>query len=157
MINKHPELVENEFFRPHDTAVISVPQKAPNGAITRTESALNLLERVKKVATQWVANGHRKGQNTNNVSATITVKPDEWNVVGDWMWDNRKFYNGLSILPFSDHTYKQAPFEDCGEKRYQYMLKSLVNVDLDQVVEGEDNTDLSGEIACAGGACELSF
>ena len=73
------------------------------------------------------------------------------------MWENRKFYNGLSILPFSEHSYKQAPFEDCDEKIYNSMMKSLVNIDLDKVVEGEDNTDLSGEIACAGGACELSF
>jgi ribonucleoside-diphosphate reductase alpha chain len=157
LVNNHPELVENEFFRPHDTAVISVPQKSPNGAITRSESALNLLERVKKVATEWVVTGHRKGQNTNNVSATVTVKPDEWDKVGDWMWQNRKHYNGLSILPFSDHTYKQAPFEDCGEEEYHEMMKSLVTVDLNRVSESEDNTDLSGEIACAGGACELEF
>ena len=157
LLNNHPELVENEYFRPHDTAVISVPQKAPNGAITRAESAIELLERVKKVATEWVVTGHRKGQNTNNVSATITIKPDEWVTVGDWMWDNRKHYNGLSILPFADHTYKQAPFEDCDEEMYSTMLQSLVNVDLDKVVEAEDNTDLSGEIACAGGACEITF
>jgi len=155
--NKHPKLVENEFFRPHDTAVISVPQKAPNGAITRAESALNLLERVKTVATNWVVNGHRKGQNTNNVSATITVKPDEWEIVGEWMWNNRKHYNGLSILPFSDHTYKQAPFEDCSQDKYEEMLKALVNVNLDEVSESEDNTDLAGEIACAGGACEIEL
>ena len=73
------------------------------------------------------------------------------------MWNNRKHYNGLSILPFADHTYKQAPFEDCDEETYSAMLKSLVNVDLDKVVEAEDNTDLSGEIACAGGACEITF
>ncbi len=155
LLNNHPELVEDEFFRPHDTAVISVPQKAPEGSITRTESAIELLERVKKVATQWVSVGHRKGQNTNNVSATVTVKSDEWQIVGDWMWSNRKYYNGLSILPFSDHTYKQAPFEDCDEKTYAEMLKALYSINLDLVTEQEDNTDLSGEIACAGGACEI--
>ena len=157
LANNHPKLVENEFFRPHDTAVISVPQKAPNGAITRAESALDLLERVKTVASKWVVNGHRKGQNTNNVSATITVKSDEWEIVGEWMWNNRKYYNGLSILPFSDHTYKQAPFEDCSEDQYKEMLQTLVNVNLDEVSETEDNTDLAGEIACAGGACEIEL
>jgi len=151
----HPELVEDEYFRPHDTAVISVPQKAPEGAITRAESAIDLLERVKRVHTDWVTTGHRKGQNTNNVSATITVKQNEWSVVGDWMWDNRKYYNGLSILPFSDHSYKQAPFEDCSEEDYDQMLKSLVNVNLGEIVESDDNTDLKGELACAGGACEI--
>jgi ribonucleoside-diphosphate reductase alpha chain len=153
----HPDLVEDEFFRGHDTAVISVPQKAPKGAITRKESALNLLTRVKTVHTDWVTNGHRKGQNTNNVSATITVKPNEWEEVGEWMWKNRKFYNGLSILPYSDHTYKQAPFEDCDEETYNGMFKSLATIDLSKVIEEEDNTDLKGEIACAGGACEVAF
>ena len=155
LVSNHPELVEDEYFRPHDTAVISVPQKAPEGAITRTESAIDLLKRVKRVHMEWVSTGHRKGQNTNNVSATITVKPDEWVTVGDWMWDNRKYYNGLSILPFSDHSYKQAPFEDCDEETYNEMLKSLVNVDLGKIVESDDNTDLKGELACAGGACEI--
>jgi ribonucleoside-diphosphate reductase alpha chain len=157
LLNNHPELVENEYFRPHDTAVISVPQKAPNGAITRTESATELLERVKRVATEWVVTGHRKGQNTNNVSATITVKPDEWVTVGDWMWNNRKHYNGLSILPFANHSYKQAPFEDCSEDEYKALLPVLKEVNLDNVVESEDNTDLTGEVACAGGKCDLEF
>jgi ribonucleoside-diphosphate reductase alpha chain len=156
LTNNHAELVEDEFFRPHDTAVISVPQKAPAGAITRTESALELLERVKKVHTEWVSVGHRKGQNTNNVSATVTVKPDEWVKVGDWMWNNRKYYNGLSILPFSDHSYKQAPFEDCDRETYEKMLETLVNIDLSLVTETEDNTDLKGELACAGGSCEIT-
>ena len=71
------------------------------------------------------------------------------------MWSNRKYYNGLSILPFSDHTYKQAPFEDCDENTYTEMLKALYSINLDLVTEQEDNTDLSGEIACAGGACEI--
>ena len=110
---------------------------------------------MKRVHIDWVSNGHLKGQNTNNVSATITVKPHEWEVVGDWMWDNRKYYNGLSILPYSDHTYKQAPFEDCDEAKYDEMFKSLETINLEQVVEIEDNTDLKGEIACAGGACEI--
>ena len=70
----HPELVEDEYFRPHDTAVISIPQKAPEGAILRTESPFELLERVKRVATEWVRPGHRKGSNTHNVSATISSK-----------------------------------------------------------------------------------
>ena len=152
----HSGLIEDEFFRPHDTAVISVPQKAPAGSITRAESAINLLERVKKVHTDWVHTGHRKGQNTNNVSATITVKDNEWEEVCNWMWENRKYYNGLSILPHSDHTYKQAPFEDCDVETYNEMLKTLVEVDLGKIIESEDNTDLKGDLACAGGACEIT-
>jgi ribonucleoside-diphosphate reductase alpha chain len=151
----HPELVEDEYFRPHDTAVISVPQKAPEGAITRHESALDLLERVKKVHLEWVKMGHRSGQNTNNVSATITIKPDEWEPVGEWMWDNKHNYNGLSVLPYNGGTYKQAPFQDCSKEEYEALLPSLKVVDLDKVVELDDNTDLTGELACANGACEI--
>jgi len=151
----HPELVEDEFFRPHDTAVISAPQKAPGAAITRSETALDLLNRVKRVSTEWVKAGHRKGQNTHNVSATVTIKDDEWKDVGEWMWENRESYNGLSVLPHSDHTYKQAPFEDCDEETYNEMLKLLLEVDLTGVIEMQDDTDLQGELACAGGACEI--
>ena len=157
LATNHPELVEDEFFSPHDTAVISAPQKSPSNAITRSETAIDLLERVKKVSTEWVKSGHDKGQNTHNVSATITIKPEEWETVGQWMWENRKHYNGLSVLPFSDHTYKQAPFEDCDEETYENMLKSLKSVNLELINEEEDNTDLKGEIACAGGACEITF
>ena len=152
----HPELIEDEYFRPHDTAVISVPQKAPEGSITRHETALDLLERVKTVHLKWVKKGHRSGQNTNNVSATITIKSEEWPEVGEWMWENRQNYNGLSVLPYSNHTYKQAPFEDCTKEEYERLLPSLKMVDLDKVVELEDNTDLKGELACAGGACEIT-
>ena len=157
LAENHPELVEDEYFRPHDTAVISVPQKAPEGAILRSESALDLLERVKRVSTEWVKNGHRKGQNTHNVSATITIKEEEWDEVGEWMWDNKACYNGLSVLPHDGGTYIQAPFEECDELTYQRMMKSLEMVNLENVNETQDNTDLQGELACAGGACEINI
>jgi len=152
----HPELLEDEYFRPHDTAVISVPQKAPEEAITRHESALELLERVKQVHLEWVKKGHRSGQNTNNVSATITIKANEWEEVGDWMWSNKNNYNGLAVLPHSEHSYKQAPFEDCTKEEYQRLLKSLTEIDLNKVVELDDNTNLTGELACSGGKCDIT-
>ena len=150
-----PELVEDDKFRPHDTAIISIPQKAPQGAITRHESALDMLRRVKAVSDTWIKGGHQKGQNTHNVSATITIKPDEWKAVGEWMWLNRKSYNGLSVLPFSDHTYVQAPFEDCTEEEYNSLSQLLKRIDLDLIIEEQDETNLSGELACAGGSCEI--
>ena len=155
LVNNHPELIEDEYFRPHDTAVISIPQKAPQGAIMRDESPFELLERVKKVATEWVKPGHRKGSNTHNVSATISLKADQWNFAGEWMWNNREHYNGLSVLPYDGGTYTQAPFEDISKSTYEYMMKSLTEIDLTNVHESEDNTDLAGELACAGGACEI--
>lgn len=151
----HPELVEDEAFRPHDTAVISVPQKAPEGAITRSESAIDLLERVKTVKKGWVDPGHIDGQNSHNISATVTIKPDEWDIVAKWMWDNREYYNGLSVLPHSEHTYVQAPFEDITAERYYELEDKLLSVDLQYVREDKDETNLMGELACAGGACEI--
>lgn len=155
LVNHHPELIEDEYFRPHDTAVISIPQKAPEGAILRTESPIELLERIKRVHLEWVKPGHKSGNNTHNVSATVSIKENEWSDVGEWMWENRENYNGLSVLPFSDHTYIQSPFEDCTKEQYEEMLKSLINVDLSRVVELDDATDLKGELACANGACEI--
>jgi ribonucleoside-triphosphate reductase len=151
----HPELVEDEYFRPHDTAVISVPQKAPEGAILRTESPFQLLERVKKITQEWVRPGHRTGSNTHNVSATISLKNEDWELAGEWMWNNRDFYNGLSVLPYSDHSYIQSPFEDCTKEEYERLFKSLTNIDLTKVVELQDDTSLSDSVACGGGACEI--
>jgi ribonucleoside-triphosphate reductase (thioredoxin) len=151
----HPELVEDEIFRPHDTAVISIPQKSPEGSILRYESPFDLLERVKKVSQEWIKSGHRSGQNTHNVSATISLKEEDWELAGEWMWTNRKFYNGLSVLPYNGGTYQQAPFEDCNIETYETMMKSLSSVDLTKVIELQDNTNLSGEVACAGGSCEI--
>jgi ribonucleoside-triphosphate reductase (thioredoxin) len=151
----HPELVEDEFFRPHDTAVISVPQKAPEGAILRTESPFQLLDRVKKITQEWVRPGHRTGSNSHNVSATISLKSEDWELAGEWMWENRDFYNGLSVLPYDGGSYIQAPFEDCTEEEYERLFSKLQSIDLSKVVELQDNTDLSGELACAGGACEI--
>jgi ribonucleoside-triphosphate reductase (thioredoxin) len=151
----HPELVEDEYFRPHDTAVISVPQKSPEGAILRTESPFQLLDRVKKITQEWVRPGHRTGSNTHNVSATISLKNEDWELAGEWMWENRDFYNGLSVLPHDGGSYIQAPFEDCTQEEYERLFSKLQSIDLSKVVELQDNTDLSGELACVGGACEI--
>ena len=152
----HPELVEDEYFRPHDTAVISIPQRAPEGSILRDESAFQLLRRVKKITKEWVKPGKRTGQNGHNVSATISLHENEWADAGEWMWDNRHHYNGLSVLPHNGGTYQQAPFEDCSKEKFEAMLATLQNVDLTKIVEEDDNTDLKGEAACAGGACEIT-
>ena len=151
----HPELIEDEFFRPHDTAVITIPQRAPEGSIVRHESVFQMLERVKKVSSEWVKSGHRSGQNTHNVSATVSIKEDEWDLVGDWMWNNKEYYNGLSVLPYNGGTYTQAPFTDCSKEEYERLVKTLTSVNLTKVIELQDNTDLSGEIACGASGCEI--
>lgn len=151
----HPELVEDDFFRPHDTAIIGVPQKAPDGSTLRTESPLQLLERVKWFSQNWIKPGHRNGMNTHNISATVSIREHEWDAVGTWLWENKDFYNGVSVLPYDDHSYVQAPFEDITEEKYHQLMEHLTDVDLSSVVELDDNTDLSGELACAGGSCEI--
>lgn len=151
----HPTLISDEYFRPADQAVIEIPQKAPKGSLLRTESSLQLLERVKKFNIEWVKSGHVKGQNTHNVSCTISVKPNEWSEVGKWMWENRNNFNGISVLPYDGGTYIQAPFEDITEDKFNEMMEQLRLVDLSNIIEDDDNTDLSGELACSGGACEI--
>tara|TARA_Y100001973_G_C5180210_1_gene324401 strand:+ start:148 stop:1347 length:1200 start_codon:yes stop_codon:yes gene_type:complete len=150
-----PELMEDDYFSPHAGAILAVPQKAPAGAILRNERALDLLERVKKVSQEWIKPGHVKGQNTHNVSATVTIQEDEWETVGDWMWQNRAYYNGLSVLPYDGGSYVQAPFEEISESEYNDFVAYLGAIDLSKVVETQDETNLQGELACAGGSCEI--
>ena len=151
----HPELIEDEYFRPHDTAVIGIPQMAPENAILRSESPIQLLERVKRVHNEWIKPGHRGGSNTHNVSATVSIREHEWKAVGEWMWEHKDSYNGLSVLPYDGGSYIQAPFEDCTKEKYDELMKTLHDVDLSTVVELEDETDLSGEIACGAAGCEI--
>ena len=154
MVN-HPELVEDDVLRPHDTVCVRIPVKAPEGSIFRTESPLETLERVKKFSIEWIKEGHLIGDNTHNVSATISLKPEEWPIAGEWMWDNRQFYNGLSVLPYFGHTYKQAPFEDITEEEYNNRLATLHTLDLTKVTELDDAVEFSQIASCAGGACEV--
>ena len=151
----HPELVEDDFFKPTIQAVISVPQRAPQGSILRTENVMDMLERVKKFNMQWVKKGHRRGANTNNVSATVSIQEGEWEQVGQWMWDNKDTFNGLSVLPYFGGTYKQAPFEDITEEQFNEMAQHLHSIDLSKVVEFSDETALMDQAACSGGACEI--
>tara|TARA_R100000664_G_scaffold12797_1_gene20517 strand:- start:7449 stop:9308 length:1860 start_codon:yes stop_codon:yes gene_type:complete len=151
----HPELVKDYKAIPN-TAVIEIPQTAPNGAIVRDdESALDLLERVSKFNVEWVRSGHLEGSNANNVSATVSIKEDEWDEVRDWMWKNKQLFNGLSVLPYDGGSYIQAPFEDIDQATFNKLYTQLKTVDLTMVVEADDNTELAQEVACAGGSCEV--
>ena len=150
-----PDLVENCNFKPHIEAVMSFPQKSPEGAILRTESFLDLLNRVNKLNTEWVVPGHRDGINNHNVSCTISLRSTEWVECGNWMWDNRSNYNGIAVLPYDGGTYIQAPFEDITKEKFEQMLPLLHSIDLTNVKEEEDNTALTDQAACAGGVCEI--
>jgi ribonucleoside-diphosphate reductase alpha chain len=154
MVN-HPELCEDDVLRPKDTLCVRIPVAAPEGSIFRTETAIDTLERVKRFATEWIKPGHVHGANTHNVSATISIKED-WKEVGQWMWDNREHYNGLSVLPYFGGSYQQAPFEDITEEEYNKRIDTLKSIDLTKVVELDDSVDFGQVAACAGGACELA-
>jgi ribonucleoside-diphosphate reductase alpha chain len=167
----HPSLVKDHLLIPN-SAVVEIPIKAPAGSVLRTESALDTLERVKKVSQEWIKPGHIHGDNTHNVSATISIDKnrmypyhvemgevwecDEWQEVGEWMWENKQYYNGLSVLPFDGGSYSQAPFEDITEEQYNNLVGHLTSIDLSLVTEEDDITDLAGELACSGPmGCEV--
>lgn len=157
MSQNFPSLIEDCKFKPHLEAVMSFPQKAPEGSILRTEPALHLLERVKRFNQQWVHMGHREGPNHHNVSCTISIRDDEWQSVGAWMWANRKYYTGISVLPYDNGTYIQAPFEDCTKEVFDQMISKLHDINLDDVRELDDHTSLNDQVACAGGVCEVQL
>ena len=153
----HPELLEDDFFKPTIQSIVKIPQQAPEGAITRkNESAVDLLERIKLINQKWIKPGYRKGANQHNVSATVTIKNDEWDNIGEWVYNNREYFTALSFLPFSNHTYTQAPFEDITKEQFEEMVKQLHEIDLSKVVEMIDNTARQDELACSSGGCEIA-
>jgi ribonucleoside-diphosphate reductase alpha chain len=152
----HPEMLEDDFFMPHLQSIVKIPQKAPEGALLREETtALSLLERIKTVNKYWIKPGHRKGPNMHNVSATVNIKPNEWETVGDWIFANKKHFTALSFLPESEHTYIQTPFETITKEEYEEAVKLLHEIDLTKVIEITDNTLLMEQAACAGNNCEI--
>lgn len=156
MMQAAPSLVEQDVFVPRQV-VLSFPQKAPEGATVRTESMLSLMERVKNVAINWVAQGHRSGSNKHNVSCTISVKDGEWKELAEWMWDNREHYNGISVLPYAGaEAYPQLPFEDITKEKYEEMLPLLNGIDIGKVYEDDGSSvSFQSELACSGGVCEI--
>lgn len=157
MSNNFPSLIEDCVFKPHLEAVMMFPQKAPEGAIYRTEPAINLLKRVRRFNQEWVHAGYREGANHHNVSCTISIRDEEWDMVGEWMWNNKKYYTGISVLPYDTGTYPQQPFSDCTKEEFEKLATHLFDINLDDVKEEEDNTNLTDQVACAGGACELKL
>lgn len=153
-----PGLVEQDVTDPKQV-VLSFPQKAPAGAVMRTEPMIDLLERVKHISQNWVAAGHINGANQHNVSCTISVKDDEWIELANWMWLNRAHYSGISVMPyFGAEAYPQLPFEDITQTQYEAMLPLLQGIDIGQVFEVDGSgVDLKAEAACAGGVCELTM
>ena len=141
--------VEDEQFRPDSTAVFSFPIKAPSGAITRDDkTAIEQLE-------NWLV--YQRHWCNHKPSVTISVKDDEWMDVGAWVWKYFDEISGISFLPHSDHSYVQAPYQECTKEEYQDLLKKTPkDVDWLSFKEEEDNTEGSQTLACTGNACEIS-
>lgn len=151
----NPELLEDDYFKPNLQSIISVPQKAPSNSITRDESVFDLLERIKQVNTEWIKPGHRKGANMNNVSATVSIKSDEWDEVGKWVFENKESFTALSFLPYDGHSYTQSPYETITKEKYEELSSSLRSIDLSQIREFDDETSLMDQSACSGASCEI--
>jgi ribonucleoside-triphosphate reductase len=154
LAHHHSELLEEDLLNSKQ-AIIRIPQQAPEGSTLRSEDVMELLERIRKFNTEWVRNGYRSGCNPNNVSATISMRESDWDSVGQWMWENRDSYNGLTVLPFDNGNHSQAPFEDIRKEDFASLANSLNQIDLSRVIEPDDKTDLQAETACAGGVCTI--
>jgi len=154
---KIPELFEDEKYKPKTISILTVPIKVPEGAISRKEPAINLLNRCVKINKEWIKTGHRSGANSHNVSCTVTVKEDEWAEVRNFVWNNRENINGMTFYRYDGNSYEQSPFESCSEQDYNKLINILNNahIDLTKIKEEHDFTDHKAEAACAGGGCEL--
>jgi ribonucleoside-diphosphate reductase alpha chain len=151
-----PELTEIDSFNT-DNGIIMIPMEAPEGVVIgKNETAISFLERVKACSIGYIQPGTRYGLNHNNVSATVSIKKEEYLDVADWLWKNKAYYNGISTLPFNDFVYTQAPFEEITKETFD-MLTSKINqsFDITKVIEIEDNTTLKDNLACTGLNCEL--
>lgn len=151
-----PNLVEQDTFNTSN-AVISIPIAAPeNAVIGKKENAVAFLERVKACSLGYVQTGTRTGLNHNNVSATVSIKDEEWQEVIEWLWVNKDYYNGISTLPYDDFVYGQAPFEEITKEQYEALAINFTNsFDITKVIEIDDNTTLKDNLACTGLNCEI--
>jgi ribonucleoside-diphosphate reductase alpha chain len=156
LASKIPDLLEDEIYKPKTISVLSVPIKVPEGAISRDESAIDLLNRCVKINKEWIKPGHRTGANTHNVSCTITVKNDEWEEVREFVWLNKDSINGMTFYRYDGNSYEQAPFESCSKEVYDRLSSNIKSIDLTEVIEDSDDTDHKGEAACAGNGCQLT-
>ena len=141
---------EPDVMKPDSTTVFSFPMKSPARAVTRT--AMSAIEQLEL----WLI--YQRYWCEHKPSVTISVKEDEWMEVGSWVYKHFDEVSGISFLPFSEHTYKQAPYQDCAEEEYKEMkAKMPISIDWSalQEFEKEDTTSGGRELACTAGVCEV--
>jgi len=149
------DTIEHSDWEPQND-IIKLPVRT-DGITRHDETALQLAERAKMVRNSWITRSHRDGQNYHNVSLTINYKAHEEKGLAEWMWDNREHYGGISLLPFSDATYANAPFEDCSEEQFNTLESILPDVDLSTVQYAEKDDGRDSSAACEGGLCEIKL
>lgn len=173
--SKQPERCFKSSWGGEHARYIAFACEAPEGAVTKSMlSAVEHLEMVRSVNQSWVRSGtqvDRLEGAHHNVSCTITVSPSEWASVADYLWENRRFFTGVSLLGSSgDYEYVEAPYQEVHSGPYSdkpeeraamlslwEQLKALPLIDLTECFEQQDNTSLAQELACAGGVCDLTF
>lgn len=140
--------VEDDSFRPDSTAIFSFPQRAPEGAVCRSNiSAIQHLELWLLYQRHWCE---------HKPSITISVRDDEWAEVGAWVWKHFDEISGISFLPYSDHSYTQAPYEEINEEQYKSLLAiTPQHVDWSKFIEEDDFTEGAQTLACSAGNCEI--
>jgi ribonucleoside-diphosphate reductase alpha chain len=150
-----PELVRDSFWNKNDV-VLSIPQNAPAGSITwDKETALDLFLRAIKFDENWIAHGHRRGANKNNVSCTLEMRDREWELLRNPIWENRYNYTGISMFPRFAGA-EQSPFQECSKEKYEELLVHVKELDFSKLIEEDDEGKMNEAAACAGGACEIS-
>ena len=124
--------------------------------IDRTqETAIELLQRMKYLNKYWIKPGHVSGDNQHNISLTVSYKPEEIHNIKQWMWANRYSYSGISLLPFDNGTYTDAPYEEITKAEYDQLIAGLPNINLDNIKYTTSDDERNQSSACEGGLCEL--
>ncbi len=144
----------DEFSK--ENIIVTIPMEMKNAILREEESAIDLMERAKHIYRNWIENGHVRGDNTHNVSLTVSYKPEEMEEVKAWMIENSDSWAGISLLPYDGGNYTQTPFEEISEFEYHQWLRKIPgSVDFGVINYGGTADERLGEIACAGGACEI--
>lgn len=155
LISIMPDFIEDDVMD-SSKLVLSLPMKSDEGCITEMESPIELLERIKRYNVNWIRSGHRKGESYNNVSATIHVDNEHVEEVIDWIWQNRYECAGLTLLPKTENSYRQMPFEKITKDYYEHMMSIMPeSVDLSSI-DVSINKETTREAACASGSCEIT-
>lgn len=157
LVNSKYPYIEDDIMN-NDNMIVAVPVNM-KGAITRSkETSVQLMERAAYIYDNWILPGHVEGDDTHNCSLTVSYKEEEWKDVKRWMIQNKEKYSGISLLPYSDHTYRQAPFEEITEDVYNLLVKGMEDYEIDFNTINFSGTidERIGEAACASGACEIT-